>query len=164
MLSSCGDSGMLATDTTPQKIQEVSKKVGVEVHIANVNAPDQTVVGGRREHLAALAHALSAASHQARMLSVPAAFHTPLMSGASRLLEQLLATSAIQTPHTAAMSTVTNVLVRDAADIRRNLIRKLRTGETIFDGILGYVPGVAGMHDMRFCISASAGTHGCIGC
>jgi acyl transferase domain-containing protein/acyl carrier protein/NAD(P)-dependent dehydrogenase (short-subunit alcohol dehydrogenase family) len=120
-------SGMLATDAPQDVIERVSSRISRELYAANYNAPDQTVIGGKREHLNTLATALQAESHQARVLPVPAAFHTPLMAGASRLLEEGLRGAAVQKPQVALFSTVTNALVRDAADIRRNLGSQLTT-------------------------------------
>jgi acyl carrier protein/NAD(P)-dependent dehydrogenase (short-subunit alcohol dehydrogenase family) len=95
--------------------------------VANFNAPDQLVVGGKRPQLEALARALEAQSHQARILAVPAAFHTPLMAGASRLLEQQMRAAELHPLRVPMISTVTNVLVRDVTEIRRNLAAQLTT-------------------------------------
>ena len=119
--------GLLATDAEPQLVERLAAGISAELFVANFNAPDQCVVGGRRAHLEALAGALKSQSRQARLLAVPAAFHTPLMHGASRLLEQALETAAIGPLHVPLVSTVTNWVVRDAADIRRNLANQLTT-------------------------------------
>ncbi len=121
------DSGLLATDAAPQLIESLAAGISSELHIANYNAPDQSVVGGRRTHFDALARSLESHSHQARTLPVPAAFHTPLMHGASRLLEQALAGATTRPLRIPLASTVTNTLVGGAADIGRNLTAQLTT-------------------------------------
>ena len=121
------DSGLLATDAQPPLIESLAAGISSELHIANYNAPDQSVVGGRRPHLDALARSLQSHSHQARILAVPAAFHTPLMAGASRLLEQALGGATTRSLRVPLASTVTNSLVGDAAEIRRNLAAQLTT-------------------------------------
>ncbi len=122
-----GDSGMLATDAPQSLIETLARDISIQLYLANLNAPDQTVVGGKRASLEALAKALEAHSHQARMLSVPAAFHTPLMAGASRLLEQQLRLAELGDLKIPMISTVTNAAVRDASEIRRNLAAQLTT-------------------------------------
>ncbi len=117
----------MATDAQPPLIESLAAGISSELHIANYNAPDQSVVGGRRPHLDALARSLQSHSHQARILAVPAAFHTPLMAGASRLLEQALGGATTRSLRVPLASTVTNSLVGDAAEIRRNLAAQLTT-------------------------------------
>ena len=56
-----------------------------------------------------------------------AALHTPLMAGASRLLDQQLASAELRPPGVRLASTVTNAPVRDAEEIRRNLAAQLET-------------------------------------
>ncbi len=121
------DGGLLATDAAAQVLEPLAAGISSELHIANYNAPDQLVVGGRRSHLDQLARLLESRSHQARVLAVPAAFHTPLMRGASGLLEQALGGATIHPLRVPVASTVTNTLVRDAAEIRRNLAAQLTT-------------------------------------
>jgi acyl transferase domain-containing protein len=121
-----GQTGMLATDAPLEKIESLlSGRAGV--YISNCNAPDQTVIGGRKDQLEQLAQALQNASHQSRILAVPAAFHTPLMDGASNLLKEALRAIEIQRLKVPLVSTVTNAEVRNPSEIRRNLADQLTT-------------------------------------
>jgi len=122
-----GESGMLATDAPASVVEAIIQAIPGHLYLANLNAPDQTVVGGKRVNLEKLAAALQARSHQARLLSVPAAFHTPLMAGASRLLEEQLKSATLQAPRVQFVSTVTNAAVEDVAQVRRNLGVQLTT-------------------------------------
>ncbi|HEY1784345.1 MAG TPA: beta-ketoacyl synthase N-terminal-like domain-containing protein, partial [Pirellulales bacterium] len=122
-----GETGMLATDATPELIEQLSSSLALDVHVANLNAPDQCVVGGTRKDLAQLATALTAEGRQAKMLAVPGAFHTPLFSAASRLLEEALRGATIAEPQVKFVSTVNNSVIGDPAEIRRNLARQLTT-------------------------------------
>ena len=122
-----GSAGMLATNASPELLESLFKTVSGVLYIANFNAPDQAVVGGKRPQLELLAKALESHSQQARILAVPAAFHTPLMAGSSRLLEQQLRGAELHPLRVPMISTVTNALVRDAAEIRRNLAAQLTT-------------------------------------
>ena len=73
--------GLLATNAPVAEIQQALAASGAQAYLANYNAPDQTVVGGKRAQLELLTAALSQSGHTVRMLDVPAAFHTPLMAG-----------------------------------------------------------------------------------
>ncbi len=121
------DSGLLATDAAVPLIESLAAGISGELHIANYNAPDQSIVGGRRPHLDALARSLQSHSHQARLLAVPAAFHTPLMQGASHMLEQALGGATTRALRVPLASTVTNRLVGDVAEVRSNLAAQLTT-------------------------------------
>ncbi|HEX4142344.1 MAG TPA: SDR family NAD(P)-dependent oxidoreductase [Pirellulales bacterium] len=122
-----GETGMLATDAAAELIEQLSSSLGLDVYVANLNAPDQCVVGGTRKHLAELASALTAQGRQAKMLAVPGAFHTPLLSAASRPLEEALRGATIGAPQVKFVSTVNNSVIGDPAEIRRNLARQLTT-------------------------------------
>ncbi len=122
-----GETGMLATDATPEVIEQLASSLALDLYVANLNAPDQCVVGGTRDHLAQLASALTGEGRQARMLAVPGAFHTPLLSAASRPLEEALRTATIATPKVKFVSTVNNSVIGDPTEIRRNLARQLTT-------------------------------------
>jgi len=122
-----GDSGMLATDAAADVAEAIMKTVPGHSYLANLNAPDQTVIGAKRLVLDKLAIALQAKSLQARILSVPAAFHTPLMAGASRLLADQVQSATLQAPRVPFVSTVTNSEIADPAQIRRNLAAQLTT-------------------------------------
>jgi len=64
--------------------------------LANLNAPDQTVIAGSDEALSAGLEALSAAGLKAKRLPVACAFHSPLMAPAAERLAALLAEADIQ--------------------------------------------------------------------
>ncbi|WP_158265410.1 type I polyketide synthase [Blastopirellula marina] len=127
LATSKNDAGLLATTAPPEEIKSLIQACGCQAYLANFNAPDQTVVGGKRIALEQLATALKAKSYPARILSVPAAFHTPLMAGSSRLLQQALERGTLTPPQTAFISTVDNQLVTDVDRIKRNLGIQLTT-------------------------------------
>ena len=108
-------------------IEQLASSLGLDLYVANLNAPDQCVVGGTRVHLAQLAAALTGQGRQAKMLAVPGAFHTPLLSTASRPLEEALRGATIAAPQVKFVSTVNNSVIGDPAEIRRNLARQLTT-------------------------------------
>ncbi|PQO42355.1 type I polyketide synthase [Blastopirellula marina] len=127
LATSKNDAGLLATTAPPEEIKSLIQACGCQAYLANFNAPDQTVIGGKRIALEQLATALKAKSYPARILSVPAAFHTPLMAGSSRLLQQVLESSELRVPQTGFISTVDNQQIEDIDRIKRNLGVQLTT-------------------------------------
>ncbi|TWT34283.1 type I polyketide synthase [Blastopirellula retiformator] len=125
--TSLNNAGLLATTAPPEEIKSIITASGVQAYLANYNAPDQTVIGAKLTALEQLAKELSAKSYPARILAVPAAFHTPLMAGSSRMLQQALETAELKAPQTPFISTVDNSLIDDPARIRRNLGVQLTT-------------------------------------
>ncbi len=127
LATSKNDAGLLATTAAPEEIKKLIAECGCQAYLANFNAPDQTVIGGKLVALQQLATALKAKSFPARILAVPAAFHTPLMAGSSRLLQQALETADLTVPSTSFISTVDNQQVDDVERIKRNLGIQLTT-------------------------------------
>ncbi|MFI4876049.1 MAG: beta-ketoacyl synthase N-terminal-like domain-containing protein, partial [Blastopirellula sp. JB062] len=125
--TSLNNAGLLATTAPPEEIKAIIASCGCQAYLANYNAPDQTVIGGKLTALEQLSKALAAKSYPGRILAVPAAFHTPLMAGSSRMLQQALETAEMQPPQTPFISTVDNNLTADPARIRRNLGVQLTT-------------------------------------
>ncbi|MCC9607890.1 SDR family NAD(P)-dependent oxidoreductase [Blastopirellula sp. JC732] len=125
--TSLNNAGLLATTAPPEEIKSIITACGCQAYLANYNAPDQTVIGAKLTALEQLSKALAAKSYPARILAVPAAFHTPLMAGSSRMLQQALETAELRSPQTPFISTVDNNLTDDPARIRRNLGVQLTT-------------------------------------
>ncbi|MGQ0625344.1 MAG: SDR family NAD(P)-dependent oxidoreductase [Sporichthyaceae bacterium] len=73
--------------------------LGGDLVIANLNAPDQTVISGPTPAIAQALTALSAAGLSASRIPVAAAFHSPLIAEAARTLEAELARRPISSPH-----------------------------------------------------------------
>ncbi|MGD9854398.1 MAG: SDR family NAD(P)-dependent oxidoreductase, partial [Planctomycetaceae bacterium] len=117
--------GMLATSATPDEIAESTAELQDDVFIANLNAPDQTVVGGKKPALRELERLLKARSRHTRLLPVPCAFHTPLMQSAVGPFEQSLRQARIDAPRVTTYSVANNQQVADADDVRRNLAAHL---------------------------------------
>ncbi len=118
---------LMATSAPPSTIEQLAATLPDRAYVANYNAPDQTVVGGRPETLRQLEQLLAAAGHKAQMLSVPCPYHTPLLAGAGEILRRTLDTLAIRAPRVPLLSSVTNRYVAEPDDIRANLAAQLTT-------------------------------------
>ncbi len=118
---------MLATDAGPQQIEQLAALLSNPVYVANINAPDQAVVGGRIEGLKELAGLLESRGQVAQILSVPCPYHTPLMEGVGALFKRTLDALSIHPPRVPMLSTVTNRYVAEPDEIRSNLAAQLTT-------------------------------------
>jgi acyl transferase domain-containing protein len=123
--SSGSRGGLMATSAPRERIEELAALQGQSVYVANHNAADQTVVGGMRESLESFAAVLKQHGFSSQMLAVPAAFHTPLMLGASGPLETALHAAGVWPPQAPLLSSITVRYEADPQTIRENLARQL---------------------------------------
>ena len=118
---------LMATTAPPAAIQQAIAALAEPAYIANFNAPDQTVVGGRPEVLEQLAAQLTPHGFKSQMLNVPCPYHTPLLEGAGAILGQTLETLRMGPPRVPLLSSVTNTYVAEPNEIRANLSAQLTT-------------------------------------
>ncbi len=127
-------------------VQMLAAEAGVEV--ANINAPGQVTIAGRRadvERAAALAKERGA--RRAIMLPVSAAFHTSLMHPVADALTPLLKDADLTDPVVPIMANVDGQPLAIAADLRAELINHIfspvqwvRAVETMRDaGVTDYL-------------------------
>jgi acyl transferase domain-containing protein/NAD(P)H-dependent flavin oxidoreductase YrpB (nitropropane dioxygenase family) len=99
MATCCGEAvgGMAAVQAT---VSQLSPWLLPEspVVIANVNAPDQTVISGPLEPLQSLVDALNGADIPARLLPVAGAFHSPLVAPAQLDLADAISNLELASP------------------------------------------------------------------
>jgi [acyl-carrier-protein] S-malonyltransferase len=109
---------------TIEQCAEIAKEAGCEV--ANLNAPDQTVLSGTFasiEQVCKLAEAKGA--KRAMPLKVGGAFHSTLMGEAKTRLEAALASTTIRAPKCAFIPNVTAQKVSNPDEIRTLLAKQL---------------------------------------
>lgn len=120
------DGAMLSTTAPAELVERFADEINGAVHVANYNAPDQTVVAGDKEAVAEIDSRLTSAGFENRLLPVPRPYHTPLMAHVPEsLLHQIFEVERILPPRTPLLSSVTNCYVADPLDIRNNLVRQL---------------------------------------
>ena len=108
-----GESGtMAAVDADPDTLRTVLAAAAgagseIDVTLANLNAPRQTVISGARASIETAIALLDKAGIRARRLPVACAFHSPLVAPARERLETLLRDSAIRQPSIPAYSNTT---------------------------------------------------------
>ncbi|MFH0986298.1 MAG: ACP S-malonyltransferase [Candidatus Omnitrophota bacterium] len=109
---------------TMEQCAAIAQEAGCEV--ANLNAPDQTVLSGTLptiEQACKLAEAKGA--KRAMLLKVGGAFHSSLMDEAKARLEAALASTPIQRPKCDFIPNVTAQKVSDPEEIRKLLAKQL---------------------------------------
>lgn len=103
-----------------------------DVVVANVNGPDQVVVSGARDAVAALAEPLrSAGARRVIPLSVVVAAHSPLMSGAGAELRAALEHAHVDAPAIPFVSSATGGFVAEPDAIADELASAV-TGRVVW--------------------------------
>jgi acyl transferase domain-containing protein/NADP-dependent 3-hydroxy acid dehydrogenase YdfG len=116
---------MLSCAADEEVVAAACAAVGGDVFVSNCNSAQQTVVGGRREQVVALAGVLGTRGVTTRLLEVPRPFHTPLMQEAESPFRAALAGVRIDPPRIPLLSSVHNRYVAEPADIRELLVGQL---------------------------------------
>ncbi len=114
--------GVLVSTSAPADVIETLCRQISDLAISHQNAPDQTVAGGTEDAVSRLADAVIQRGFQAKILDVPAAFHTWLMEPVKKPFGAALEQIAISPPKVPVLSSVTNRYVADPWDIRENLV------------------------------------------
>ncbi|WP_019811719.1 type I polyketide synthase [Saccharomonospora halophila] len=86
--------------------------------IAGYNGPEQTVVSGSEQAVAAVVAAASAAGVSASRINVSHAFHSPLVAPAATGLAEQLEVTPFRAPRRTVVSTVTGAVLDPATDLR----------------------------------------------
>jgi [acyl-carrier-protein] S-malonyltransferase len=98
---------------------------GLWVEVANLNAPEQTVISGSAEGVARASELLRGMGGRAVALKVSAPFHCRLMHGAAAELAPALAAVPLKPLHTPLVANVSADVVRDPELERRLLLEQV---------------------------------------
>jgi acyl transferase domain-containing protein len=102
------------------------REFGIDALPANINAPQQTVIGGSVEEIDKAVAKLPSKRISARKLAVSAAFHTPALAEVAKVLGQHLAATPFSPPRRLVFSNTTSeVYPRDPDEMRQLLTRHL---------------------------------------
>ncbi len=96
-----------------------------EVWIANLNAPGQTVISGKRSAVESAAERLKARRARVVFLNVSAPFHSPLMRPAAERVAEALAKVPLADPAFPVYANATAQPVASGAEARRLLIEQI---------------------------------------
>jgi len=111
--------GMVALiGADPDDVARAAEETGGIVVAANFNTPRQTVVSGRVDALEEVAERVRGRRIR---LEVSGAFHSPLMAGAAREMDELLRGVELQAPQIPMVGATDGTLLTTAADVREAL-------------------------------------------
>ena len=109
------------------------KELGIPAQLANLNAPDQTVIAGAVEVIDKAVEQLPKAGLRARRIPVSAAFHTSLLSGAAEAMAKHLAATAIEKPRLPVYSNTTGERHAEQPEVIRRLLGQHFTQPVLFE-------------------------------
>jgi acyl transferase domain-containing protein/acyl-CoA synthetase (AMP-forming)/AMP-acid ligase II/acyl carrier protein len=104
--------GMMSLNVSESKARELIKALRLELYIAGVNAPQQTVVSGKADQLQLLKNNLKDIAGS--RLNVSHAFHSPLMAPAADALMQTTAKMRHGQAAIPVISNITGLVLSDA--------------------------------------------------
>lgn len=115
---------MAAVQAGAEATAAALKELKLIAHLANLNAPDQTVIAGRVDAIEAAVEQLTRCGLRTRRISVSAAFHTELLSPVSETLDEFLGGLTFEKPALPVYSNTTGELhTEEPQEIRRLLAR-----------------------------------------
>jgi acyl transferase domain-containing protein/NAD(P)-dependent dehydrogenase (short-subunit alcohol dehydrogenase family)/acyl carrier protein len=112
---------LMATNADAESARKIVDASGLSVHVAILNAPDQTILGGSGGDLEGITPSFKAAGFYCTSLPLPGSFHTPLFADMRDPFLRALASIQIVPPHTPLLSSVSIRYVAEPAEIRENL-------------------------------------------
>ncbi len=118
---------MLSIQADEKTVAKAIVDYHLPLTISHVNAPQQTVVGGKHSQIAQLAAILDDSGVASRVLPVPTAFHTPALEAAVEPFRSALRSLPIQPPRLPLLSSVNNCFMADPDLIRDGLAEQLVT-------------------------------------
>ncbi|MDP2905282.1 MAG: ACP S-malonyltransferase [Candidatus Omnitrophota bacterium] len=111
-------------DLDIEKVKDICLKSGAE--IANINAPGQVVISGKKDAVAKASEmCVEAGAKRVIELEVSGAFHSSLMFEASAELKQALRNTPIMAPLVPVISNYTALVQSQAPEIEQNLACQL---------------------------------------
>ena len=118
---------MAATDVPPDLLKEMIRGRD-DVHIGNINSPNQIVLSGNTEAIKDLCRRLKEMGHRATLLRVSMAFHSPIMKVIHDELEAYIAAIPFHPPQIPVISNTTMApYPSDPDEMRRILMAHLES-------------------------------------
>ncbi len=117
---------MAAVNAGASAIRELITELGLEIELANLNAPEQTIIAGSEEAVDRAVEHFQQRGIRSKRLAVTGAFHTPLMASAAEQLGEILGAVKFHKPQKAVYSnTLAGHYPEKPAEIRKLLQRHL---------------------------------------
>ncbi len=125
--SSGAASKLMATNAPMETVRRILNASGLPVHVAILNAPEQTILGGTSDDLGSILLRLKTEGFYSTLLPLPGAFHTPLFADMRAPFSNALSSIPIFPPRIPLLSSVTVRYVADPEEIRKNLALQTST-------------------------------------
>ncbi|HUQ72390.1 MAG TPA: beta-ketoacyl synthase N-terminal-like domain-containing protein, partial [Planctomycetaceae bacterium] len=117
---------MGAVQAGAEQTRQAIAELKIDVHLANLNAPDQTVIAGAEEAVVNAIAQLNARGLKAKRIPVTAAFHTPLLATAAQPLAMVLKHTQFHEPKLPVYSnTLADRYPTDVGQVRELLQRHI---------------------------------------
>jgi acyl transferase domain-containing protein/NAD(P)H-dependent flavin oxidoreductase YrpB (nitropropane dioxygenase family) len=117
---------MAAVNANEARVLETIARLSLDVSVANLNAPDQTIIAGAVESIGAAVKAFERESVRVTRLAVTAAFHSAAMAGARDGLAAELAKVDFKSPRTPVFSNTTcGLFPSEPEEIKNLLVRHI---------------------------------------
>jgi malonyl CoA-acyl carrier protein transacylase len=122
------DPGVMAATDVPSDLLKEMIRGRDDVHIGNINSPNQIVLSGNTEAVRDLCKSLKEMGHRATLLRVSMAFHSPIMKVIHDELEAYIASIPFHSPQIPVISNTTMApYPSDPDEIRRILMAHLES-------------------------------------
>lgn len=117
--------GLLSIRAAVHEVDAILKSATLPVYVTHLNSTRQTVIAGSREAITAAKALLDSHGLASMFISVPAPFHTPLMSEAEVAFGRMSAGVEMRSPTCGFMSATSVQYLSEPSDIRKSLVRQL---------------------------------------
>jgi polyketide-type polyunsaturated fatty acid synthase PfaA len=119
--------GMVAVAAGAQATRAALAELGIAAELANLNAPEQTIIAGSQAALTAALEQLPRKGLRVRRIPVTAPFHTPLLQSAADQFATILGALPLGAPQLPVYSNTTGQrYAEEPAVIRQTLVRHIR--------------------------------------
>lgn len=116
------EGGMLAVSATRERVSEVLHQAGINLSLANHNAPNQIVLSGALAEIARAETLLSQQGLASKRLAVATAFHSPIVATAASQFAEALALQSFAPAQMPVYSNGLTTAVAGASDTWRELL------------------------------------------
>ena len=116
--------GMAAVQSNAETTGEILRELGLQVFLANMNSPDQTIIAGSEADIDRAVADIVAKGIRAKRIPVSAPFHTPLLEAGSHAMAEHFGKASFQHPKIPVYSNTTGKRHSDNPDQIRDLLTR----------------------------------------
>jgi acyl transferase domain-containing protein len=124
---------MASVQADPAATEAALRELNISARLANLNAPEQTVIAGPVEAIDAAVEQLPRRGLRTRKIPVSAAFHTPQLSAASETMRSYFADISFQPPSRPVYSNTTGARHADDPETIRALLARHFSEPVLFE-------------------------------